>query len=247
MNLAAKSKHFIKTLVPAKVIQSRLHKRVFMQFAEKMGMVYFGYVDQRHDEHRLVRGLTVSAQHRDNHYCIGSFEGYDMTLVERTDTIHFPGKPAKNHNWIVMVFDLHTAIDLPHIFVGLHTHSETFYAHLFTKFAQLTRVPLGTFGAHSSHFVNKYAVYTSPSQLVEAEQLLTPAVTKVIAESFGSLTIEISEGCLYVYAEHQRPTVQLLEKMLRCGSWLARVLDAEPTQPATPRPTDEPGGYISIG
>ncbi len=249
MSLAAKSKQLLDTLVPAKVVQSRLHKRVFMQFAEKLGMVYFGYVDQRHDEHRLVRGLTVSAHHRDNHYCIGSFQGYDVTLVERSDTIRFPGKPAKNHDWIVMAFDLHTAVDLPHIFVGLHTHSETFYAHLFTKFAQLTRVPLGTFGVHSGQFMNKYAVYADPSQLVTTEQLLGPTVTKVIAESFGSLTIEIAEGCLYIYAEHQRPTVQLLEKMLRSGSWLARVLDMSYTRPASHDLPDRPGfdEYIPIG
>jgi len=227
---AAKSKHLMKTFVPARVIQSHLHKRVFMQFAEKAGLVYFGYVDQREDEHRLVRGLTVSASHRDNHYCIGSFQGYDMTLVERVDTIRFPGKPPKTHDWIIMAFDLHTPVDVPHIFIGLHTHSETFYAHLFTKFSQLSKVPLGTFGAYDPAFTSKYAVYTEPAQSITAERLFDQKITKTIADHFGSLTIEIADSCLYIYAEHQRPSLALLEKMVKYGAWLAQSIDIRSEQ-----------------
>jgi len=220
-------KHFVKRLVPAKVIQSRLHQKAFVDFADKAGLVYFGYVDQRHDEHRLVRGLTLSSTHRDNHYCIGSFDGYDITLVERSDTIRFPGKPAKAHEWIIMAFDLHAKIDLPHIFLGLHAHSETFYAHLFTKFSQLSRVPLGTFGSYDSTFLNKYAVYTAPAQAVAAEKLFDHATTKAIADHFGTLTVELVDNVLYLYAEHQRPNVHLLERMLKYGVWLAKVLDSQ--------------------
>jgi hypothetical protein len=219
------TKQLLSALTPAKVIQSRLHQRVFMNFAQKVGLVYFGYVDQRSDEHRLVRGLTMSARHRDNHYCIGSFQGYDVTLVERTDTIKFPGKPAKNHNWIIMEFDLRTKTDLPHVFLGLHAHSTTFYAHLFTKFSTLTKIPLGTFGAYDPNFINKYAIYTQPAKALEAEHLFDHETTKIIADRFGSLTVEIAENCLFIYGEHQRPTEALLEKMLKYGAWLATTID----------------------
>lgn len=219
-------KQFVNALVPAKVIQSRLHKRVYMNFAEKIGLVYFGYVDQRYDEHRLVRGLTLSANHRDNHYCIGTFQNYDVTLVERTDTIKFPGKPPKSHNWIIMAFDLKTPVDVPHIFLGLHGHSETFYAHLFTKFSTLSKVPLGTFGAYDPAFINRYAVYTQPAKSLDAERLFDQDIAKVIADRFGSLTIEVADNCLYLYAEHQRPTEALLERMLKYGVWLAQSIDA---------------------
>jgi hypothetical protein len=221
-----RGKHLLKVFMPAKVLQSRLHAKVFKQFAERLGLVYFGYVDQRSDEHRLVRGLTMSAKHRDNHYCIGHYEGYDVMLVERTDTIRFPGKPARGYEWIIMTFDLHTATDVPHIFLGLHTHSDTFYAHLFTKFSQLTKAPLGTFGAYDPAFVNRYAIYTEPSQTIQAEKLIDPQTATTIGAHFGSLTAEITEGCLYVYAENQRPTQALLEKMLKYGAWLASVVDA---------------------
>ncbi|HMH69872.1 MAG TPA: hypothetical protein VK502_00580, partial [Candidatus Saccharimonadales bacterium] len=64
-DIAKKSKQLAKAFMPAGIIQSQLHKRVFMQFADKIGFVYFGYVNQRSDDHRLVRGLTVSSNHRD--------------------------------------------------------------------------------------------------------------------------------------------------------------------------------------
>jgi len=219
--------YLMSAFTPSKVLQTRMHQRVMMQFAEKVGMVHFGYVDQRNDEHRLVRGLTMSSTHRDNNYCIGSFEGYDITLLERHDTIRFPGKPAKKHDWLIMTFDLQTPVDLPHIFLGLHTHGETFYAHLFTKFTHFTSVPLENLGVYQAAFLQRYALYTLPSQVLSAERMFTAEVASTILDHFGSMTLEIDDGCLYIYAEHQRPTLALLDRMLKNGMWLARVLDAQ--------------------
>ena len=223
--IKSKAKYFLKSLAPSKVLQSRMHRGVFMDFAEKLGLVYFGYVDQRTDEHKLVRGLTLSPNHRDNHYCIGTFQKYDVTLVERTDTITFPGKPPKNHRWVIMTFDLHTKGDLPHVFLGLHGHNKTFYANLFTKFATLTKVPLGTFGSYDPAFLSRYAVYTEPAKALEAEKIFDQDTAKIIAERFGSLTVELADNCLYLYAEHQRPTEALLERMIKYGAWLAESID----------------------
>lgn len=217
--------HILQRFVPAQVMKSQLHRRTYQQFADKLGFVYFGYVDQRSDEHRLVRGLTVSAKHRDNHYCVGSFEGYDISLVERTDTIVFPGKAPKPQEWIVMTFDLHRLVDLPHVFVGLHTHGDAFYAQLFTKFSHFHPVLLGESQGYDPRFLQHYAVYAKPAQAISAARLFDPAMSKVIADHFTGLTIEISEGCLYVYAEQQLPTAALLERMLKYGVWLAKTLD----------------------
>lgn len=218
-------RQFVKSLAPAKVIQSRLHKKVIMDFAEKVGLVYFGYVDQRDDDHKLVRGLTLSAGHRDNHYCIGTYAGYDLTLVERTDTITFPGRPSKTHTWLIQAFDLHTSHDLPHIFVGLQSHHQTFYAHLFTKFPTLAHVSIGMNEGYDRSFTNKYAIYTPAAHMLEVKQLIDPQVSKIIGDYFGAMTCEIVDGVLYMYAEGQRPTPALLEKMLKYGTWLASVID----------------------
>lgn len=217
--------HPLKRLLPARMLQSRMHKRMFMQFADKIGLVYFGYVDQRNDEHSLIRGLTVSAKHRDNHYCIGSYDNYDIALVSRSDTINFPGKPPRPQEWLIMSFDLHRSVDLPHIFVGLHTHGAAFYAQLFTKYPHFNQVPLLTSMGYSQSFLQRYALYATPAQALSAARLFTPAITTLIADHFGGLTIEISDNCLYLYAEQQRPTQAVLERMIKYGVWLAKSLD----------------------
>ena len=125
-----------------------------------------------------------------------------------------------------MTFDLHIPEGIPHVFVGLHTHSDTFYAQFFTKFSNLVKAPLGTFGEHDPAFSNKYAIYTEPAHTIAAEQLFSHHITKEIAEHFGSLTMELFDDSLYLYAEHQRPTTAMLERMLSCGLWLAQSLDA---------------------
>lgn len=226
MSVIKRSKRIIKSLAPAKVVQARLHKRVMMDFAEKIGLVYFGYVDQRSDEHRLVRGLTMSTRHHDNHYCIGTFQGYDMTLVERSDTITFPGKASQTHDWIIMEFDLHTAVDVPHVFVGLRSHTDTFYAHLFTKFPTLAKAPLGAFGGYLPSFTNNYSVYTPPVNVESAQRIIDPSVAQVMGDHFGNLMVELHEGSVYIYAEDQRPTQALLDRMLKFGIWLAASVDA---------------------
>lgn len=220
-----KGKHALQRLIPTKHLQSQLHRHVFQQFANKIGLVYFGYVDQRNDEHSLIRGLTVSTKHRDNHYCIGSFESYDVTLVERIDAIHFPGKPSSTHNWVIMTFDLHQAVDLPHMFVGSHAHSDVFYLQLFTKYGNFTKIPLEQSETYDRQFLKHHSLFTKAEQALSAERLLHPAIAKEIAEKFDKLTIEISEGTLYLYAENQRPSTALLDMMLSRGLWLARCLD----------------------
>jgi hypothetical protein len=228
-----KTKDAIQRIVPLKVIQSRAYKRTYQRFADKIGLVYFGYVDQRNDEHSLIRGMTVSNRHRDNHYCIGSFEGYDITLVERVDTIHYPGKPSRLHNWVIMTFDLHQSVDLPHVVVGSHTHSETFYAQFFTKYTHFTKVDVEATNAYPRDFLKHYTLFSKADHALSAERLFHPTLAGTIAEQFGSFSIEIQDGTVYLYAEHHRPSDALLNSMLARGLWLARSIDAHDDTTAT--------------
>jgi len=216
----------LKHLLPKSLLLQRANKRAIMAFAESVGFVYFGFVDQKSDEYQLIRGLTLSPRHHDRHYCIGSAFNYDVALVQRTDTLQAPRHTSgQSHTWLIMQFDLHTTRDLPHVFLGLHTHSEAFYETLFAKFRTLQRAPLGTFGMYDQAFTDRYGVYTTPTESLTVERLLDPEVTKVIAERFGTLTIEISEGSLYLYSEHVHITKSLLEIMLQNGVWLAKHID----------------------
>lgn len=206
-------------------LRQRTTKRTVVAFAEKMGLVYFGHVSQLTDDHPLIRGLTLSPKHRDRHYIVGTLQGYDLAFVERTDTIQFPGKPNSYHVWNIFQVDLHTTKDLPHIFIGLHSHSETFYAHLLTKFNQLKKTAYGVFGAPHESFTKKYVLYTEPDEALAAERLLDHTITAEIGQHFGSLTIEISTGNLYVYSDNHITSKKLLEVMLQNAIWLAEQID----------------------
>lgn len=220
-----KGRQMWRRLIPTKVAHSYLHRQVFQQFASKVGLVYFGYVDQRNDEHSLIRGLTVSTKHRDNHYCIGTYEGYDTAIVERVDTIEFPAKPSKTHNWIIMTFDLHHAVDLPHVFLGLRNHGDAFYAQLFTKYAHFSEIDTSSLSEYDKAFSEHYIMLTRADHILDAKSVFNPAIAKVIVDEFHSLAIEINNDTLYLYSEQHRPTSALLDKMLTRGLWLARAID----------------------
>lgn len=217
-------RRFVNTLY-ASTLKQRSTKRIVVAFAEKMGLVYFGQVSQLSDDHPLIRGLTLSPRHRDKHYTVGTVNGYDVAFVERTDTIQFPGKPRSNHVWNIVQVDLHTSKDLPHIFIGLYSHSETFYANLLTKFSQLKKATYGVLGVPHEAFIKKYVLYTEPDETLTAERLLDHAMTAEIGQHFGSLTIEISDGSLYVYSDNHITSRKLLEVMMQNALWLAEQID----------------------
>lgn len=215
----------IKAKLMLKPVTKQLTKRTVQKFAEQIGLVYFGYVNQRSDEHRLVRGLTVSNSHVDNHYCIGTFDGYDITMVKRSDTIRHPHKAPKQYSLMIMTFDLHRSVDLPHTFLGLRSYSHDFYSHLFTKFVHFSAVDVRREAGYKDDFLRRYGLYSTPAQVMSAQWLFTPQIANFIAENFPKFSYEISQGCLYVYVDDHQPSQATLERMLKSGLWLSRVLD----------------------
>ena len=197
-----------------------------MQFVEQYGLVYFGHVDQHDDDHQVIRGMTVSHSHRDEHYSLGTYDSYDVSFVERTDSIKNPKtQRPQHHTWHILQFDLHSTTDLPHLFIGLHSHSESFYRQLFTKYSHLRPLPIGAMRTYDPTFISQYRVYGHPAEHLQVENLLGEVVDKVFVQNFGSLAIELHEGSLYVYSESKSLTPQLLEAMIKNGVWLARHID----------------------
>lgn len=222
-----KLSHSLQNVARRNNVASRLRKRTIIRFTEKVGFVYFGSVDQYHDDHHIIRGLTVSSSHRDSHYSVGSFDGYDVSLVDRLDTVESLSGHYKTHNWLIFEIDLHNAADIPHVFLGAHTHKNSSYAKLFTAFPSLRPVPLGTFEKYSQEFSKRYSLFAAPSHFIEVERYFTTDTTRMIAAHFWPLAIEVSEGALYIYADNQTITTHLLETMLKNGLWLAGQLDSQ--------------------
>lgn len=209
-------------MTPAHLIRERLSARTIQRFADKVGLVYFGYVDQRDDDHRLVRGHTVSLTHIDNHYSIGSWKGYDVGLVARNDVVKLGAKSNQRCHWLIVTIDLHTTYELPHIYIGHNSVRRTFEA----SGSKLSVLQTGTFGVYPAEFANGYSLYGQPSHSIEIEQIITPQIAGVIAAEFHGSSIEIEDNSIYLYIETQRPTEALLEKLLTRGIWLAETLDA---------------------
>ena len=203
----------------------RGHKKVFLRFADKIGFVYFGFVDQRQDEHKLVRGLSLSPSHTDNHYTIGTFHGYDMTLVERSDVIKQPDTPAVEKNWVIAAVDLRTQLDLPHIYISHASESAPFHRHVMTKFPYLQKMYPGGVAPFSPEFLAHYTLYAAPTYNVYVEQLLGGEVQKQVVHHFEDLSFEVMGSVLYVYSENKQLTDALLSHIVQCGVWLATEID----------------------
>lgn len=206
---------------------ARKRGAVLRSFARKLGLVYFGAVDQHQDDHAVIRGLTVSTTHRDDHYAVGAFDGYDVSIVDRFDIIVEPDGTSSEHSWVIMQLDLHTDQALPHLFLHPLGHAERAYAKFFKAHATLRSINSLFNGLHSPEFHNRYEVYASSTHAIEIEQLLHENVTKTIAARLWPHAIEIFEGKLFVYTTEQVLNETLLETCLESALWLARVLDNE--------------------
>lgn len=206
---------------------TRVRRHVIEKFAKKIGLIYFGSVDQRHDDHRIVRGFTVSSSHRDSHYSVGSVDGYDVALVDRSDALGQLDGSVVVFNWLIMAFDLQTKQDTPHVFIGAHNHDSASYASFFTTFPVLKEIELGTFEAYSPEFTSRFSIYTQPSDSIEVERLFPAQSARVLSTHFWPYSAELHDGILYIYTDEKRVTQNTLDTMFECGLWLAHHIDSQ--------------------
>ncbi len=96
--------------------------RVFHDICNKYNLVYFGQVRDQDDGHQLVQGVTVSAKHRDNHYCVGSINDRGVVLLEREDLLTIPNSShSQRYTWVILQVDLREGTGLDHVFIdGKH-------------------------------------------------------------------------------------------------------------------------------
>ena len=229
---ALRLKRAARHMKPTHIIATHLTRRVFEAFADRVGLVYFGYVDQRDDDHRLIRGHTVSATHQDNHYCIGSIRGYDVMMVLRNDVVKVPGQSEDQRcHWLICTVDLHTRADIPHFYVG-HRNRDAVYG---ASYGRLSPMSLGALGAYPYQFLSEYTVYGTSTHAIEIEQTFPPQMAAVVASHFQHASFEVQDGTVYLYIENPRPDGAALEKMLSNALWVAEAIDTL----RTPKPLRE--------
>ncbi len=206
----------------SKIRRKPNNKKMILSFAERCNLVYFGFVSQLDDEHRMVRGLTVSTKHQDHHYCIGTYHGYDVVFVERSDTLLTSGHA---HTWHILGFDLKQAADMPHLFIGSSTHGLGFDSLLKAKYSFMTPVNLGVLAPYPAEFTSHFNIYSIPTQAITAEQLIDTDMAQMIGSHFKGLVVEIIDSYLYVYSEKAYLSGSLLDTMIANGVWLADKID----------------------
>jgi hypothetical protein len=198
-------------------------RKIITQFAHKYGLVYLGGVNQHEAQDELIRGITVGANHIDSHFCVGSYAGHDVSLVERRNTILYPERPPQKYRWLLMQFDLRVD-NLPHAFIDGNHHDELFYETLFMKFANFTYAS-SLFVESDPLFAKTFRVFTPADRFDETEEMLTRDITAMLTHHFKQFDYEISGDRLLIYAGNPVVSLHMLQEMLRVGRWLAAHLD----------------------
>lgn len=206
---------------PAQVSRGLATGIAIRKFANITGLVYFGTVNQVEDDYRLVRGITASNTHRDSHYSVGSLDGFDIALVTRRDTLHYPDKRKRKFEWTIMTIDTRTNYDIPHIFISHDKAREI----LLAKYTGLTPLVVGIHEPHNPEFTDQYAISAQIEHSIEVTSIITPEITNAIKSVFDSIAVEIEDNTVYLYLQNDIPTVHELERMAKHGMWLVEKLE----------------------
>jgi hypothetical protein len=192
-----------------------VRSKAFKAVCDKLGFVYFGAVDQKNDDHDIVRGLTTSTTHKDRHFAVGSYDGYDISLVDRRD---------KDHQWCILQVSLHTEKSLPHVFM-MPRHREAGFSERITGARSL--MPTTNFiGLNlEPEFYTRYELFSLPRYGQELNEIMTSAFLKAVSAHFWPHALEIREGNLYVYITEHRLDETVVLSALQSALWLASLLD----------------------
>lgn len=221
-----KLKHHISHIAHHVGLRGRQHRNVIRSVSEAAGLVYFGGVDQHSDDHTIIRGITASSTHQDEHLSVGSIDGYDVQIVDRSDSLESHTGQLTAHHYIVCEVKLRKNHDIPHILIvpkGLRI------AHFEGAFATPHMQPVSfTHSAgYSQDFVSRYEVRSIPTHFEQVKQLIDPDMARKLAAHFWPLAIEFHDKALYVYTNDTKITGSLIESIIQNGLWLAGQIDSK--------------------
>lgn len=213
------------------LVQASSNGQAIRRFIKRFDLVYFGKVDHRYDDHAVVRGVTASTQHADRHFAVGNIKGRDVSILERTNTVHFPQKGEQQYTWVIVQVDLKQRHDIPHIFMDAHHHDEIFYANLFVNFANF-HSGQSLFTHHDPLFSQRFKVYAPSDKFDDVAKVMTPKITSMMAHHFSKFDYELQSDTIYIYSSNQSVNEHDIERMARIGLWLAEELESSFSVPA---------------
>lgn len=212
---------FFRRFLPA----VRKRGAILRGFSKKLGLVYFGRVDQHVDDHEAIRGLTTSITHQDEHYAVGSYDGYDIAIVDRIDQISDAKGASEAAQWLILEVRLTQPNEIPHLFLQPLDGKESLYRNSLSALRHLQLIN-DLFGDnYADEFHRRYQIYAAATHNMTIEEYFTPLVTQTIAARFWPVAIEVFEDKLYLYYSEASLGQKQLESLIDSALWLAQTLD----------------------
>lgn len=198
---------------------ARTRGRVIKHVAEAFELVYFGIVSHDDDAEPIL-GFTTSVTHIDQHYCVGSYDGHNIRIIDRFDTVRSPG--VKNHaqNWLIIELTLDD-INLPHVVIiptDIHARE---YTKLFTANVRLQPMNSSLLRNHSPEFKGRFQILAPTSRYAEVESILPSPVIAGISARFWPNGIELNKNKVYIYITDRKLTKMSVAATLDSSFWLA--------------------------
>lgn len=203
---------------------TRVRATTLKKFSALVGLVHFGTVHQHDDEHDAIRGFTASLTHQDTSYAVGTYNGYNIRVVNRFDITRIAGNPNHEQFWTIIEIELRTR-SVPHMFFVPTGHEGGEYGRLYAT--QPTMQPLNSMmlSTHSPEFHGRFQLMASPTYAHKVETLFTSPLIVGIGSRFWPHGIEIEHGKVLIYITQHRLTKTVLETALASGLWLAETID----------------------
>lgn len=189
-----------------------------------LGLVHFGSVHQHDDDIDAIRGFTASLSHRDTHFAVGTYNGFNIRLVNRFDVVKIAGNPHHEQIWTILEVELDSK-SLPHVFFVPTGRESGEYGRLYATQPNMKPLNSMIFNNHSPEFHGRFQILASTGQAHAVEQLFTSPIIVGMTSRFWPHGIEIERGKLLIYITEHRLEKAVLESALASGLWLAETID----------------------
>jgi len=204
-----------------------LYKRgaTLRRFSDQLGLVHFGDIHQHNDDLDAIRGFTASLTHRDTHFAVGTYNGFNIRMTNRFDVIRIAGNPNHEQLWTIIEIEL-DAKSIPHMFFIPTGREAGEYGRLYATQPNMQPLNSMILDNRSPEFHGRFQIFASATHSHKVESLFTSPIIVGIGSRFWPHGIEIEHGKLLVYITEDRLTKAVLESALASALWLAETIDS---------------------
>lgn len=204
---------------PSRAAAEHQARKAFTGFAKRHKFVYFSKLNAHRDDTHVIRGITLGISAGDSNHIVGTHSGYDIVGVLRQNAV------ISNRSWVVMQFDLHTAVSLPHIIIGHQSEAKPLLDSLHGIHRDLREHLPSEVATHHAKFAKHYIVYAPPAHAPLVDHIVSTELTAAVVDRLGKIVIEIEGDSVYLCADNPTVNIHYLDKMMHYGIEFAKHID----------------------